>query len=77
MEKANAIKLFEEKQIRSVWNDVVEECFFSLVDVIEVLTESTNPTDYLKKLRKRDLILGEYIGTNCPQVTMFGALKRK
>lgn len=77
MEKANAIKLFEEKQIRSVWNDVVEEWFFSLVDVIEVLTESTNPTDYLKKLRKRDLILGEYIGTNCPQVTMFGALKRK
>ncbi len=70
MEKVNAIKLFEEKQIRSEWNDVVEEWYFSLVDVIEVLTESANPTDYLKKLRKRDLILGEYIGTNCPQVTM-------
>jgi prophage antirepressor-like protein len=70
MEKVNAIKLFEEKQIRSEWNDVVEEWFFSLVDVIEVLTESANPTDYLKKLRKRDILLGAYIGTNCPQVTM-------
>jgi hypothetical protein len=35
------------------------------------LTESINPTDYLKKLRKRDEELGKYIGTNCPQVKMF------
>jgi len=35
-----------------------------------VLTDSTNPTDYLKKLRKRDTLLCDYIGTNCPQVTM-------
>jgi len=41
-----------------------------VVDVIEVLTDSTNPTDYLKKLRKRDTLLGNYIGTNCPQVAM-------
>jgi hypothetical protein len=40
------------------------------VDVIEVLTDSVNPTDYLKKLRKRDAELGNYIGTNCPQVEM-------
>jgi hypothetical protein len=40
------------------------------VDVIEVLTDSVNPTDYLKKLRKRDDLLGEYIGTNCPHVEM-------
>lgn len=40
------------------------------MDIIQVLTESINPTDYLKKLRKRDTLLGEYIGTNCPQVTM-------
>ena len=37
---------------------------------MEILTDSINPTDYLKKLRKRDLGLGSYIGTNCPQVDM-------
>ncbi len=41
-----------------------------MVDVIGVLTDSANPTDYLKKLRKRDDLLGEYIGTNCLQVAM-------
>jgi prophage antirepressor-like protein len=70
MEKKNAIKLFEEKKIRSVWDEEEEEWYFSVVDVIEVLTDSANPTDYLKKLRKRDILLGNYIGTNCPQVAM-------
>lgn len=65
------IKLFEDKKIRSVWNEAEEEWYFSVVDVIGVLTDSANPTDYLKKLRKRDLLLGDYIGTNCPQVAMF------
>ena len=70
MEKENSIKLFEEKRIRSVWDETEEEWYFSVVDVIGVLTDSANPTDYLKKLRKRDAFLGEYIGTNCPQVAM-------
>ena len=70
MEKKIALKLFEEKKIRSVWNDEAEEWYFSVVDVIEVLTDSANATDYLKKLRKRDTLLGDYIGTNCPQVVM-------
>jgi hypothetical protein len=70
MEKENSIKLFEEKRIRSVWDETEEEWYFSVVDVIGVLTDSANPTDYLKKLRKRDGLLGEYIGTNCPQVAM-------
>lgn len=65
------IKLFEDKKIRSVWNEAEEEWYFSVVDVIGVLTDSSNPTDYLKKLRKRDPLLGNYIGTNCPQVAMF------
>lgn len=64
------IQLFESKKIRSVWNDEEEEWYFSLVDVIKALTDSTNPTDYLKKLRKRDALLGDYIGTNCPHVAM-------
>jgi hypothetical protein len=70
MEKENSIKLFGEKTIRSVWDETEEEWYFSVVDVIGVLTDSANPTDYLKKLRKRDGLLGEYIGTNCPQVAM-------
>ncbi|MBE7527350.1 MAG: Bro-N domain-containing protein [Burkholderiales bacterium] len=62
--------LFESSQIRSAWDDEQEEWFFSVVDVVAALTDSTNPTDYLKKLRKRDELLGNYIGTNCPQVAM-------
>ena len=70
MKKESGIKLFEDKKIRSIWNEEEEEWYFSLVDVIDVLTDSANPTDYLKKLRKRDILLGDYIGTNCPQVAM-------
>jgi len=42
----------------------------SLVDIVQTLTDSVNPTDYLKKLRKRDEELGSYLGTNCPHVEM-------
>ncbi len=41
-----------------------------MVDVVGVLTDSVNPTDYPKKLRKRDAELASYLGTNCPQVAM-------
>lgn len=64
------IKLFEQAHVRSVYDDELEQWFFSIVDVISILMDSINPTDYLKKLRKRDSELGTYIGTNCPQVFM-------
>jgi len=67
---AQELKLFESVQVRSHWNEDEEKWYFSVVDVVQVLTESVNPTDYLKKLRKRDKDLGSYLGTNCPQVTM-------
>lgn len=70
MKKNANVKLFESKRIRSHWDEEQEKWYFSVVDVVEALTESTNPTDYLKKLRKRDPELGIYIGTNCPQVEM-------
>ena len=54
MTQHNAIKLFEEKRVRTVWDDKQEKWFFSVVDVVAVLTDSANPTDYLKKMRKRD-----------------------
>ena len=70
MSKPTKVVLFKDKSIRSHWDDEQEDWFFSVVDVVAALTDSANPTDYLKKLRKRDDILGEYIGTNCPQVAM-------
>jgi len=64
------VQVFEQKQVRSAWDEESEKWWFSVVDVVGVLTDSANPTDYLKKLRKRDEIIGLYIGTNCPQVEM-------
>lgn len=64
----NKIALFEQQTIRKIWHD--DQWFFSVVDVVWALTDSTNPTDYLKKIRKRDMELWSYIGTNCPQVEM-------
>lgn len=66
----NNIKLFQEKKIRSMWNEEEQQWYFSVVDVVGVLTDSVNPTDYLKKMRKRDEELATYLGTNCPQVEM-------
>ena len=66
----NNIKLFQEKKIRSVWNEEEQQWYFSVVDVVGVLTDSVNPTDYLKKMRKRDEELVTYLGTTCPQVEM-------
>ncbi len=77
MTQHNAIKLFEEKRVRTVWDDKQEKWFFSVVDVVAVLTDSANPTDYLKKMRKRDPELGSFVGTNCPQVAMLTETGKK
>ena len=54
MTQKDAIKLFEERKIRTVWDEDQEKWYFSVVDIVSVLTDSANPTDYLKKVRKRD-----------------------
>ena len=77
MSQKEQIQLFEEKKVRTVWDDEKEEWFFSVVDVVEVLTDSANPPDYLKKMRKREPELGVYIGTNCPQITMTTSTGKK
>ena len=59
MTKRNEIKLFEERKVRTIWDDEQEKWYFSVLDVVEVLTESKNPTDYVKKMRKRDQMLSE------------------
>lgn len=70
MTKKQALKLFEEKKVRTVWDDGQEKWFFSIVDVVAVLTDSINPTDYFKKMRKRDEELSLFVGTSCPQILM-------
>ena len=77
MTQKDAIKLFEERKIRTVWDGDQEKWYFSVVDIVSVLTDSANPTDYLKKVRKRDSELGLFMGTNCPQVAMMGATGKK
>lgn len=77
MTKKEAIKIFEEKKVRAVWDDETEEWYFSVIDIISVLTDSSNPTDYFKKMRKRDEQLALFVGTNCPQVTMQTETRKK
>ena len=55
----NQIQLFETKKIRTVWDDAAEKWYFSVVDVVSALTDSVNPTDYIKKMRRRDPILAQ------------------
>ena len=77
MTQHNSIKLFEEKRVRTVWDDQQEKWYFSVIDVVSVLTDSVNPTDYFKKMRKRDPQLAAFVGTNCPQVAMLTETGKK
>ena len=60
------IKLFESKQIRTVWNDLDEKWYFVVADVIQVLTDTPNPSDYIKKMRNRDEELSKGWGQFVP-----------
>ena len=62
------IKLFEDKKVRSLWNESEEEWYFSVVDVIEVLTESSDPKDYWYRMKKREKLSGFELSTICRQL---------
>jgi DNA-damage-inducible protein D len=68
-----SIKLFESKRIRSVWNDKDQKWYFSVQDVIEVLTDSTDVKQYIKKMLSRDEMLKSNWGTICTLVEMEAA----
>jgi DNA-damage-inducible protein D len=69
----SSIKLFESKKIRSVWNEKHQKWYFSVQDVIEVLTDSTDVKQYIKKMLSRDEMLKSNWGTICTLVEMEAA----
>ena len=70
MKKETAIKLFEQKQVRTYWDEENEKWYFSIVDVVGILTESVNPNNYWKVLKSRLKKEGSQLVTNCNQLKM-------
>jgi hypothetical protein len=73
MTKETAIKLFNDKQIRTHWDEENEKWFFSIVDVVGVLTDSPNPRKYWSVLKTRLKAEGSELATNCSQLKMLSA----
>ena len=73
MTKQQALKLFEERRVRTVWDDEQEKWYFSIVDVVAVLTDSSNPQTYWRVLKKRLLAEGNETVTNCNGLKMQAA----
>lgn len=70
MNKDTAIKLFRSKKIRSVWDDENEKWYFSIVDVVGILTDSRNPNNYWKAVKHRLTKVGSELVTDCNQLKM-------
>ena len=66
MPNESIIKVFEGKNVRVVWNEAEEKYYFSVADIIQVLTDTVNPRDYIKKMLLRDPELKSRWGTICP-----------
>ena len=73
MDENNTIQLFEDKKIRTAWDEEREEWYFSVQDVVAVLAESSDPKQYIKKMRARDPELSANWGTICTPVQMIAA----
>jgi len=69
----SAIRLFDNKQIRSAWNEEEGKWNFSVQDVVQPLSDSVDVKDYIKKMKKRDPELNANWGTICPLVEMTAA----
>ena len=65
-----AIQLFEGKKVRIVWDAEQEKYYFAVADIVQVLTDTVNPRDYIKKMLRRDPELKSKWGTICPPVEM-------
>ncbi len=73
MKKQNSIQLFEDKKIRTLWDEKQEKWYISIVDVIAVLTESSNARKYWSVLKTRLKSEGSQLTTNCSQLKMQSA----
>lgn len=73
MTKETSIKLFEQKQVRTHWDENEEKWYFSIVDVLAILTESENPQVYWRVLKKRLIQEGNETVTNCNALKMLAA----
>ena len=70
MKQNESIKLFEEKKVRTLWDEEQEKWYVSVVDAIEILTESANPRKYWSVLKTRLKNEGSELATNCSQLKM-------
>ena len=65
-----AIQLFDGKKVRMAWDEEQQKYYFAVADIVQVLTDSVNPRDYIKKMLRRDPELKSKWGTICPPVEM-------
>ena len=77
MTQKESIRLFEERKVRTIWDDEQEEWYFSIVDVISILTDSPNPRKYWSVLKTRLKREGSELTTNCSQLKMQAADGKK
>lgn len=80
MAKKTEIKLFQDRHVRSVWDDLQEQWYFSITDVVSILTDSADPKQYVKKMKSRDESLKSNWGTICtlvPLVSEDGKMHRE
>ena len=77
MTQKESIRLFEERKVRAIWDDEQEEWYFSIVDVISILTDSPNPRKYWSVLKNRLKKEGSELTTNCSQLKMQAADGKK
>jgi hypothetical protein len=73
MKIENSIKLFDQKQVRTYWDDQTEKWYFSVADIVEILSESVDVKQYIKKMRLRDAELNAKRGTICTPLEMIAA----
>lgn len=64
------IKLFQDQTVRTYWDETEEQWYFSVIDVVAILTDSVNPRDYWFKMKKREKGFGVELSTICRQLKM-------
>lgn len=77
MTQKNALKLFDEKKVRTLWDDELEKWYFSIVDVVEVLTDSPRPRKYWNALKTKLQKEGSQLSLNVGQLKMLAADGKK